>query len=193
MRPVFYTARMAAIHSSATPAANTARQEHIELLEQEAKRLEERIQALNHRILSLQEEADQRRRDMVRAFRDRYAAKFKDFDAKRALAGYTVEHEISVFGASYVVSPPMQADISDVDIGIQKEGLQVTPSERILLCWLDAVGVKPDLARLSDRPLKERLALIRKLPEQMILKLAEECSALDTYLGAVLEIELGNL
>lgn len=167
-----------------------------ENLETEESRLDERIKNLTTRIVALQDESEARRLEMSRAYRERYSKRFADLDIKKALAGYEAYHDAKVFGAVYRLQPPNQALMLEVDrFGAKPDPADLGPvsaAERMVLGWLAGVGAEGEIRPLRATGLADRLRMIRKLPEQLLAKLADECGAIDSYLNVVLELELGN-
>jgi hypothetical protein len=162
----------------------------------EKKALEDRITQLTKRLLALQDEAEQRRIEMSKAFRDQHAKRFPKLDVAKALGGYPAGHDATICGAVYLLRPPSQGHaLAAEKFGAKPEPADlapVTPNERILIAWLAGVGNGNEMRELQNLPERDRLLLIRRLPQPVLAKLADECASIETYLSISLELELGK-
>ena len=156
--------------------------------------LEAELDRLSKRVLELGDAAEARRREMRSSFRKKHEGRYADLDVVKSLAGYPAHHTVTIFGAQYRLSPPVQQSVAEVDRYSQTAAAELRPttSESMLLMWLSAVGADGEFRDLKVLPPKDRLSNIRSLPEVILSKLAEECATLQTYLNVVLEEELGN-
>lgn len=179
-----------------TSTTVSAKSEQVAGLEADERRLTARIDELTKRILSLQDESEARRLEMSQAFRDRFSKRYADLDVEKALSGYPAHHDVVVFGGVYRLRPPKQDVVLAIDrFCASPEATPLAPisaAERVLLSWFAGVGTKAEMRDISISSLSDRLSMIRKLPEQLMAKLADECSSIDSYLSVVLELELGN-
>jgi hypothetical protein len=161
--------------------------------EAEVARLENLISTTKQRITMLSADADELRREARDAYRKRFDAKYGRFDVTKALAGLPATHAIVISGMHYVVKLPSQSVIVSVDkvLNEAKDLGPFSPSERILLSWLVAVGVEGDTKELPQNP-KDKLTIIRNIPSVLLEKLADEALNLESYVQVVLEQELKN-
>lgn len=173
-------------------AANTgaAREAKLTELSEREEQLARLIEEKQRRLLALSEESDAIRRETASKFRAKFAERYKDLDIVQALSGYPAAHVVRVFDGAYHLQPPSQGDTAELSKTLSSERL--TGEESILVLWLVAVGGGGEVRKLAGMPAADRLKLIRKLPETLVLKLAEECANLQAYLNVCLEQELGN-
>jgi len=178
------------------PTHIEAKRVNVIAMEDEAKNLDARLTSLTQRIVSLQDEAEKRRIDMSKAYRERLQARFSDLDVSKALSGYEAFHDAIVLGSVYRLRAPKQAQSLEVDkfsaSPVPATLGPISATERMLLSWLIGVGVVGEVRTLLEHGLPARLEMIRKLPEALLVKLADECSSIETYLNVVLELELGK-
>jgi hypothetical protein len=165
---------------------------------------------LDAQIEALGEAAQEKRKTLREKYREAHASRFADIDYKRALVGAKCEHAVTVKGVvAFFIRAPNAATTHAVDKFISEPLLPdpsdrtksvsmgpVGEAERMLMGWVIAVHLLADPAakRQEVEALSEahRLKMIRGLPEDLIRRVAEEASLLQSWLNVVLEIELGN-
>jgi len=176
------------------PDLTTAKAAKLDRLQLDEKQLDELIAERTERLVSLTAQSDQLRKDLALAYRDRFAPRYANFDVARSLAGYPVTHSVVIFGAAYAIQPPSQSAMHAAAAVARKGGAtSITQAEEVLLAWLVSVGAEGgEMRPLNPENLEDKLPLIRKMPELVVTKLAEECANLQTYLNVCLEHELGN-
>ncbi len=169
-----------------------------------------RLAHLDVQIEELGDKAKEKRRALRETFRKANEPRFADVDFKRALVGAKAEHAITIKGVvSFFVRAPNAATTHAVDRFISEpvivddadrtKSINVGPiaeAERTLMAWVvgvhllaDASAKRQDIEALSPA---QRLRMVRGLPEDLIRRVAEECSMMRDWLNVTLEIELGN-
>jgi hypothetical protein len=152
------------------------------------------------RLTALSVENEELRKETQKKFREKYADRFKDLNVGAALSGHPAQHVAVVGGAKYFLRSPMRQVLHNVEqfcakpVDTDKNNLgPVSPEEALLLAWLVCVGFESSPAKdLTATPLGDKLVLIRKLPDVLLQKLAEECHYIQAYLNVCLEMDLGN-
>lgn len=163
--------------------------------------LEAQIDALREKREALGDEAEAHRNEIRRRFREQNAKRFEDVDWKRALCGMpNVRHRVTFAGvaAYYLEQPTAQVEHAVRKFVVEKAGKQdlapVIPEEQMLLAWLvglEYLGDNPTQPKLAT-DMDKKLHQIRALSAPMLIRLADECRNMATYLSVVLEEELGN-
>lgn len=169
-----------------------------------------KLASLDAQIEALGEAAREKRRDLRSRYRAAHEKRFIDVDYKRALVGAKNEHAVTVAGVvSFFIRAPNAATVHGVDKFIAEpvitdeadrtKGTNMGPvseAERMMLGWVvgvhllaDANAKRQEVEALS---VGHRLRMVRGLPEDLIRRVAEECSLMQSWLNVVLEIELGN-
>lgn len=164
--------------------------------------------ALDAQIEALHDTAQEKRKDLRETFRTAHEKRFADVDYKRALVGAKTEHAVTVKGVvSFFIRPPTAAvthaidrfitdpvDSSDVSKPVNLG--PVSEAESMVLAWVIGVHLlaDPNAKRQEIEPLgcAQRLRMARGLPADLVRRVAEECSLLQSWLNVVLETELGN-
>lgn len=165
---------------------------------------------LDTQIEALSDAAKEKRRSLREAYRASHEKRFADVDYKRALVGAKAEHAITVKGVvAFFIRAPNAATTHAVDKFISEPVITddvdrtkainmgpVSEAERMLLAWVvgvhllaDASAKRQEIEALAPAL---RLRMVRGLPEDLIRRVAEECSLMQSWLNVVLEIELGN-
>lgn len=149
--------------------------------------LEQQLATLASQTAALSASAVDRRRELREGYIALHEKRFHDVDAKKALIGVPTEHLVEIADTvRFWITPPKSG--APVPTG-------AAPDEAYLSQWL--IGVQllgREVSRVDLRPLtpEARVEKLRTLPGVLVKRLAEECSTLEGWLAAVLEVHLGN-
>ncbi len=178
---------------------STVKTARLEDLQTEEARLQKLIEERTKRVMALTEDAESVRKDVAASYRKKFETRFKDLDIIQALAGFPAAHTVTVFGVGYVLTPPSQGTVHAAEkfaanpVFEQNNFGPLRAEELTLMGWLTAVRADSGQeTKLTDKAYHERLTGIRRLPEVLLSRLAEECVNIQTYLNVCLEAELGN-
>lgn len=166
------------------------------------------IDELDRRIVALTAEGDGKRKEARAVYRRaREEKQFKDFPWARALAGSPVDHAMQLPSVVRVtMRPPTGERLAEFHTWHSKmmtdasKLLPLSGEEMTVLTWVNTIqqlapqanGEMPPVVELKFHDYIVRLGNFRKLPVQLVRRIAVEANELESWLGVVMEDELGN-